>query len=332
VRCPECGSTCIDRNSERGELTCRACGIVIEENQVEGRSEWGKGGAAERGNRLQPRAFNEAVDEELYEYVACGGSLPPWLAERLKPYAELVGEAVRRNGGLVNMLMREAAPAVKMYACLALHLKSLRAEGEPMVALRRALNVSEQTAYRVLRSLREGVKPSPRLEPRVVQAVVRFDLGGPVEAPKAGAPRSREGPKGFLIRLPRARGGFNVLDLYETGRGKLHLASLQDLPEALEELAKLTGRRPKSVEVVNAVATAGLGRAVSLELALKALKPYAKALKSSPGISYTPPSGPTARIFSNGSLVIHRAKSLEEVKGFLSWLEKTLEEAGALTG
>ena len=329
MRCPECGSTSVERNAKQGELTCRACGLVIEDNQVEKPAGWG--GVMERANKREGLEEG-SVDEELYRYVACGGSLPAWLAERLKPYAELVGEAVKRNGGLVNMMLRDAAPAVKMYACLALHLNDLKGEGEPMIALRGALKIPDQTAYRALRSLREGVKPSPRLEPRVVQAVVRFDLGERVDVKKvkATALRSSEGPKGFLIHLPRAEGGFNLLDLYETGKGKLHLASLQDLPGALEELAKLTGLRPKSVEVVNAVATASLGRAVNLELALKALKPYAKALKRSPGISYTPPSGPTARIFSNGSVVVHRAKSLEEVKEFLKGLEERLE--AALTG
>ncbi|HLD33221.1 MAG TPA: transcription initiation factor IIB [Candidatus Nanoarchaeia archaeon] len=38
--CPECGGTDIFRNQERGEITCRDCGLVLEEKMVDFDQEW----------------------------------------------------------------------------------------------------------------------------------------------------------------------------------------------------------------------------------------------------------------------------------------------------
>lgn len=39
-RCPECGSTDLIRSYERGELTCRNCGLVIDEKIIDQGPEW----------------------------------------------------------------------------------------------------------------------------------------------------------------------------------------------------------------------------------------------------------------------------------------------------
>src|SRR3989339_244303 len=38
--CPECDSTNIVLNPDTGELTCKACGLVIEDNQIDFGQEW----------------------------------------------------------------------------------------------------------------------------------------------------------------------------------------------------------------------------------------------------------------------------------------------------
>lgn len=40
VRCPECGSTHLTRDYERGELICEDCGFVIEDNFIDQGPEW----------------------------------------------------------------------------------------------------------------------------------------------------------------------------------------------------------------------------------------------------------------------------------------------------
>lgn len=50
LKCPECGSTNLKNHSERGELVCNDCGLVIDENRVDESPEW--------------RAFNEEQREK----------------------------------------------------------------------------------------------------------------------------------------------------------------------------------------------------------------------------------------------------------------------------
>ncbi|MCL6014381.1 MAG: transcription initiation factor IIB, partial [Candidatus Thermoplasmatota archaeon] len=39
-KCPECGSTDLSRDYERGELVCNKCGIVIDESYIDQGPEW----------------------------------------------------------------------------------------------------------------------------------------------------------------------------------------------------------------------------------------------------------------------------------------------------
>ncbi|MBD3312357.1 transcription initiation factor IIB, partial [archaeon] len=38
--CPECDSTNVSLNRKTGELTCKNCGLVIEDNQIDFGQEW----------------------------------------------------------------------------------------------------------------------------------------------------------------------------------------------------------------------------------------------------------------------------------------------------
>ena len=39
-KCPECGSTQLVRDYERGELICKNCGLVIDESYIDQGPEW----------------------------------------------------------------------------------------------------------------------------------------------------------------------------------------------------------------------------------------------------------------------------------------------------
>ena len=39
-KCPECSSANVNINKERGEVTCRSCGLVIEERMIDFGQEW----------------------------------------------------------------------------------------------------------------------------------------------------------------------------------------------------------------------------------------------------------------------------------------------------
>lgn len=40
IKCPECGSTSLERDAVRGELVCQKCGIVVEEGLIDQGPEW----------------------------------------------------------------------------------------------------------------------------------------------------------------------------------------------------------------------------------------------------------------------------------------------------
>ena len=39
-KCPECGGTNLAWNKDKGEITCRDCGLVVEEKMVDFDQEW----------------------------------------------------------------------------------------------------------------------------------------------------------------------------------------------------------------------------------------------------------------------------------------------------
>ena len=39
-KCPECGSSNLTANQERGEIICNSCGLVLEEKMVDFGQEW----------------------------------------------------------------------------------------------------------------------------------------------------------------------------------------------------------------------------------------------------------------------------------------------------
>ncbi|MBI3587673.1 transcription initiation factor IIB [Candidatus Micrarchaeota archaeon] len=55
-KCPDCGNKRLDRNSERGEIVCSNCGLVVEEDLVQEGPEWRAFDAEQRASRARTGA------------------------------------------------------------------------------------------------------------------------------------------------------------------------------------------------------------------------------------------------------------------------------------
>jgi len=58
-KCPECGSSHLERDYQRGELVCADCGLVIDEEYIDQGPEW-RAFDAEQGQK-GPEAKNVTV-------------------------------------------------------------------------------------------------------------------------------------------------------------------------------------------------------------------------------------------------------------------------------
>ncbi|OIO25456.1 transcription initiation factor IIB [Candidatus Micrarchaeota archaeon CG1_02_55_22] len=83
--CPECHSKNIKRDKERGEVTCKACGLVLEEDMIEEGPEWRAFDAEQRATRartgapLKYMSPNKGLVTEIDQYNrdVRGGKIVP---------------------------------------------------------------------------------------------------------------------------------------------------------------------------------------------------------------------------------------------------------------
>ncbi|RLG21142.1 transcription initiation factor IIB [Candidatus Micrarchaeota archaeon] len=74
IKCPECGSTDVSIDYERGEVVCNRCGLVIEENLVDSGPEWRAFDSDQRDKRARtgaPVKFtkpNKGLATEIDQY------------------------------------------------------------------------------------------------------------------------------------------------------------------------------------------------------------------------------------------------------------------------
>ena len=84
-KCPECGSKSLKRDSDRGEIVCQSCGLVIEENMVQEGPEWRAFDAEQRNTRartgapLKYMSPNKGLVTEIDQYNrdVRGGKIAP---------------------------------------------------------------------------------------------------------------------------------------------------------------------------------------------------------------------------------------------------------------
>ncbi|MFH0922857.1 MAG: transcription initiation factor IIB [Candidatus Micrarchaeota archaeon] len=85
MKCPECGKTRLMRDSDRGEVVCKDCGLVIEDNIVQEGPEWRAFDAEQRATRartgapLKYMSPNKGLVTEIDQYNRDirGGKIAP---------------------------------------------------------------------------------------------------------------------------------------------------------------------------------------------------------------------------------------------------------------
>ena len=84
-KCPDCGSKSLKRDNERGEVVCRSCGLVVEEDMVQEGPEWRAFDSEQRASRartgapLKYMSPNKGLVTEIDQYNRDirGGKIAP---------------------------------------------------------------------------------------------------------------------------------------------------------------------------------------------------------------------------------------------------------------
>lgn len=85
MKCPECASNKVTRDAERGEVICKSCGLVLEDNVVQEGPEWRAFDAEQRASRartgapLKYMSPNKGLVTEIDQYNrdVRGGKIAP---------------------------------------------------------------------------------------------------------------------------------------------------------------------------------------------------------------------------------------------------------------
>lgn len=85
MKCPDCGSVKVSRDAERGEVVCKDCGLVLEDNVVQEGPEWRAFDAEQRASRartgapLKYMSPNKGLVTEIDQYNrdVRGGKIAP---------------------------------------------------------------------------------------------------------------------------------------------------------------------------------------------------------------------------------------------------------------
>ncbi|MAG60735.1 hypothetical protein CL619_03015 [archaeon] len=103
--CPDCGSKDIHRNSDKGEVTCRECGLVLEDRMIDFGQEWrsfddDRGGDRRRtGAPSSQTSFDQGMGTEIgttSDYYKLGGSNKDKFF-RLRKWQYRISTAIERN-------------------------------------------------------------------------------------------------------------------------------------------------------------------------------------------------------------------------------------------
>lgn len=103
-KCPECGNQNLIINEEKGEITCKECGLVIEDKMVDFGQEWREFGEGEPGQRRggAPLTYTQA-DKGLATQVGITSDLSTLSGKdrqkfyRLQQWQRRVSTAIERN-------------------------------------------------------------------------------------------------------------------------------------------------------------------------------------------------------------------------------------------
>ncbi|RLE47960.1 hypothetical protein DRJ25_01045 [Candidatus Woesearchaeota archaeon] len=104
-RCSECGSTNLFINREKGEITCRDCGLVVEDKMIDHGQDWrdfeDDNGVSRRrtGSPMTNTQFDQGLGTSIGQSADLSklGSKSRYKFMRLKKWQDRVGTAIERN-------------------------------------------------------------------------------------------------------------------------------------------------------------------------------------------------------------------------------------------
>jgi len=120
-KCPECGSTNIFYNKEKGEIICKDCGYVIEESMVDFGQEWREfetdSGASKRrtGAPMSHTEFDMGLGTEVgrrSDLSALGKQKGKFL--RLRKWQYRISTAIERNLKLALAELKRVSSFLKL--------------------------------------------------------------------------------------------------------------------------------------------------------------------------------------------------------------------------
>ncbi len=161
MRCPECNSKSLFRDSERGEVVCRGCGLVVEEDMVQEGPEWRAFDAEQRASRartgapLKYMSPNKGLVTEIDQYNRDirGGKIAPSQQSQLYRMRKW-----HKRASISNSIERNLAIALTELNRVASHL------GLPE-------NIRESAAFLYRRCVEKGLIRGRQIE-SVVSAVI----------------------------------------------------------------------------------------------------------------------------------------------------------------
>ena len=115
-KCPECGSSNLIYDEQKGELICGKCGLVIEENMIDHGQEWRQFEEGERrgrgGSPLSLQKFDQGLTTnvgEVSDIYQLGSEKKIRKFFRLKKWQERVSTSIERNLRLAMAELRRVA-------------------------------------------------------------------------------------------------------------------------------------------------------------------------------------------------------------------------------
>jgi len=115
-KCPECGSTKLIYDEQRGEIICSNCGLVIEEKMIDLGQEWRQFEEGEKKSRggapLTMQKFDRGLTTnvgEMSDIYSLGSEKKARKFLRLKKWQERVSTSIERNLRLAMAELRRVA-------------------------------------------------------------------------------------------------------------------------------------------------------------------------------------------------------------------------------
>ncbi len=104
-KCSECGSTNLFINREKGEITCRSCGLVVEDRMIDHGQDWrdfednGGNSKSRVGSPMTHTQYDQGLGTSVGQSADLNklGSKSRYKFLRLKKWQDRVGTAIERN-------------------------------------------------------------------------------------------------------------------------------------------------------------------------------------------------------------------------------------------